>query len=351
MSPDAYYTPQAAATKLVRNIKNMPQTVVDFCAGDGALLRAILQIAPRVKCIANDLSIDAVAQMSKNNQDWKITNVDFLDDALMEKAGYQQDFFELILLNPPFSSRGKRYKFFLDGIEFYCSKAALFLAKALLYLKGGGVLRAIVPSGLLSAERDAPFVAHLRASYGARIIGRSSGVSFAGKIPDVGYIECRKGFAITVPKPKLIKKEISLNRLVRGSTSVHKIKDYLVERSSIGAIRYLHTTDLKSGVIEPNGRYISREGCCIVEGPGVVFPRVGAPNVGKVCVLRANDSVVLSDCVFALVCKSNVEACQLRNRIIKARDDYTKIYTGTGAKYTTCSKVSRFLRKLGVRNW
>ena len=52
-----------------------------------------------------------------------------------------------------------------------------------------------------------------------------------------------------------------------------------------------------------------------------------------------------------LVCKSNVEADQLKNRIIKAGDDYTKIYTGTGAKYTTCSKVSRFLRKLGVRNW
>ena len=178
MKLDSFYTPPDAAKRLVDRLDDEPENVADFCAGEGELLRACVERFPAVRCVALDKSKRASSRLLAMNKTWEVHCADFLNERKMSQTGLNNESFDLVVMNPPFSCRGTRYKIDLDGLSFSGSKALLFLARALQYLRIGGVLRAILPTGVVCAERDAEIVGYLKRAYGFRVFAYSSKLSF-----------------------------------------------------------------------------------------------------------------------------------------------------------------------------
>lgn len=77
--------------------------------------------------------------------------------------------------------------------------------------------------------------------------------------------------------------------------------------------------------------------------PSVLFPRVGNVTAGKIAVLSTGVKVVLSDCVIAVICLSDNEAFRLRSTVLDDWSSFESLYSGTGARYITLEKLSRFI--------
>lgn len=351
---DSYYTPRDAAAKLVTQLGFVPYLVADFCVGGGELLRACTVNFPKAKYVAIDKSRKAIRTLHAMNKEWEVFCADFLDDKSMAQTGVEVNSFDLVVLNPPFTCRGTKYRITLDGQVFSGSKALLFLTRALSYVRNGGVLRAILPTGTICAERDAELVRYLRKNYKFKVYGRSSRISFGGKTPNVIFIDMRKALNMSVskimPMTATRKKFEPPEYLIRGCLNVvdaNKIRKNVYED---GLLRYIHTTDLQSGRVQASDFWILRTGQRIVSGHSVLLPRVGTPSRDKICIVSKGNSYILSDCVMAVRCKSGRSSQELKRLILGQWNKYQQIYVGTGAQYTTLRRLNSFLSRIGWNN-
>jgi len=348
---DSFYTPKDAAEKLITRLGISPRKVADFCVGGGELLRACEAQFPDVKCVAVDKSIRAVRSIVAGHKSWQVHCADFLNERQMTATGLRMATFDLVVLNPPFSCRGTRYPIAIDNLDFSGSKAMLFLSRALLYVRPGGVLRAILPIGAVCAERDAVLVRYLRKKYGFREYWRSSDISFCGKTPNVVFVELRKPRNVASVKIVEQSKFTAPTYLHRGCFNVVEAQRVRQDQVAPGLVRYVHTTDLQKGVVCDSDFWVPAAGRRIVRGPCVLIPRVGTPSLNKVSVVSTKCCYVLSDCVIALQCKSLGGAARLK-RLIKLKwMNYQKIYAGTGARYTTLRRIDEFLRRNKWNEW
>lgn len=350
---DSYYTPKDAAEKLVSKLGIVPCLVADFCVGGGELLRACETKFPMVKCVAVDKSRRAVRHIHMAHRKWKVFCADFLNNKSMLQTGLESNIFDLVVLNPPFTCRGTRYKIALDGKVFSGSKALLFLVRALAYVRGGGTLRAILPSGTVCTERDAELVKYLKKTYQFRVYWKSSRISFGGKTPNVIFVELRKPLNVAVAainhSTTMCKTFTPPAYLSRGCLNVadaNKIR-IMETNSKDNILQYIHTTNLRQGRILETDFWVEMSGHRIVTGPSVLLPRVGCPNRGKICIVASGDSYILSDCLIAIHCKNGDSSRKLKRLIIKEWERYRKIYAGTGAQYTTLKRLSSFLSQIG----
>ncbi len=344
---DSFYTPKDAAQKLVSGLGFAPKIVGDFCAGGGELLRACEALFPKVQCIAIDKSRRAVKNIRAKHKGWRTFLADFLNDKDLARAGLAKSSCDLVVLNPPFTCRGNRYKIEFDGQVFSGGKALLFLTRAMSYVRKGGVLRAILPSGTISSERDALLVRYLKRVYRFRTYWRSSQISFGGKMPNVVFVDMQKPMMQQIVKSVPPKKFVPPSYLSRGCLNVVDAGTVRCHGQRDDALRYVHTTDLRNGKICDAEFYVPKASHRIVSGPGVLLPRVGMPNRNKVCFMPSGCHFILSDCVIAIQCGSMRSAMQLKQAILRRWDSYRQIYVGTGARYTTMKRLSAFLSCIG----
>ena len=345
---DAYYTPPKAAEKLVARLGVVPRLVADFCVGGGELLRACEAKFPMVKCVAVDKSRRAVQYICMAHKKWKIFCVDFLNDKKMLQTGLKANTFDLVVLNPPFTCRGTRYSIGLDGQVFFGSKALFFLVRALSYVRVGGVLRAILPSGTVYAERDAELIRYLKKNYQFRVYWHSSRISFGGKTPNVIFVDLRKPHNVTGGSIRYkSKKFIPPAYLSRGCLSIVDANKLRKNVHKDGLLRYVHTTDMRQGKIKEPNFWVASAGRRIVSGPSVLVPRVGMPSKDKICIIATSKHYILSDCVIAICCRNGDSSRKLKQIILEEWDKYRQIYAGTGAQYTTLRRLSSFLSQVG----
>lgn len=346
---DSFYTPKDAAQKLVSGLGFAPKIAGDFCVGGGELLRACEALFPKVQCIAIDKSKKAVKNIRAKHKGWQTFLADFLNDEDLVRAGLAKSSCDLVVLNPPFTCRGNRYRIEFDGQVFSGGKALLFLTRAMSYVRKGGVLRAILPSGTISSERDALLVRHLKRVYRFRTYWRSSEISFGGKMPNVVFVDMQKPMKQQqIVKSVPAKKFVPPSYLSRGCLNVVDAGKVRRRNQGEGALRYVHTTDLRNGEICDAEFYVPKAGRRIVSGPGVLLPRVGMPKEDKICIMPSGCHFVLSDCVIAIRCRSMRSAMQLKQALLKHWDSYRQIYVGTGARYTTLKRLSAFLDRVEV---
>ena len=346
---DSYYTPEDAAQKLVDKLGFVPSVVGDFCAGGGELLRACESAFEGVKCLAVDKSKRAVRNIRAKHNEWTVSLADFLNDKDMARTGLMKESCDLVVLNPPFTCRGNRYRIEFDGQVFSGGKALLFLTRAMAYVRKGGVLRAILPSGTISSERDALLVRHLKRVYRFRTYWRSSEISFGGKMPNVVFVDIQKPLKQQqIVKFVPAKKFVPPSYLSRGCLNVVDAGKVRRRNQGEGTLRYVHTTDLRNGEICDVEFYVPKAGRRIVSGPGVLLPRVGMPKEDKICIMPSGCHYVLSDCVIAIRCRSMRSAMQLKQSLLRHWDSYRQIYVGTGARYTTLKRLGAFLDRVEV---
>lgn len=325
------------AAQLIRAVSDdlMPEVIADFAAGEGSLLTAARRIWPKAKILANDISSSTARRLRRVYPDWTVSCSNFLQqhsNSQAKIAAYRGKV-DLILLNPPFSERGRAPTVWPLKERVTSGLAAAFTFLALGYLKPDGVLLAILPDGCLSSVRDRKAWDIIRRDYRVDVIANNSVRAFRGATARTSIVRiCRllDGQGCEDPvstKPKSLS-------LVRGRAQIHS--QFWIET---GGIPLVHTTDLRGGRVL-SGRLV-QEGARFL-GPAVLLPRVGYVTKDKIGLLEEGREVVLSDCVIAVACSTYENAVELRAEIIVRWEQFVAQYRGTGAPYLTLERAERF---------
>jgi len=339
IGPDSYYTPIPIAEKLVNYItENKINNVIDFCVGDGVLLKTVIKKFSNVKLYGTDISSDVITMIKKEHPNWSLGVCDFRDDKSIAKIHFlRKTKFDIIMFNPPFTCKGsviERIK--IGEKEFKVSTAMMFILKSLKFLSSTGGIYAILPISCVYSQKDRDAWSFLQSKYNACILEESIRVCFDKKCsPNIVlvYIGNNKRTSyITNQNADFTK--LSVENVSRG----HIRMQNLTYSTSIKALPLIHTTNIQKGELVNMKRIIpySQQN---VGGFGVVIPRVCNPNPNKVALLDGHHKYLLSDCVIVLNTPTMESAIKVKDYIIKNWTSFESIYKGTGAQYTTIERV------------
>ena len=343
--PDSFYTPMPLAERLVsyvteKDVKN----VVDFCVGDGDLLKAVRNKFTNIQLYGTDISKDAIDKIAKENVDWTLGVCDFRNDASIDKLSFLRDIcFDLIMFNPPFTCKGGIVEHIeFEGESYKVSTAMMFVMRAIKYLSATGGMYAILPISCVYSQKDRRAWQCLQSRYNACILEEPDRVYFGNSCsPNIALVY------IGHQKKEIIKKSVVtdfsrffVNDIVRGCFRMQNIS----YSNSHKALRLIHTTNIQNGKLVKLRRVLP-EGKQTVNGYGVVIPRVCNPNPGKVALLDGLYTYVLSDCII-VICTPTMEiAKQIRAHILENWPIFITLYKGTGARYTTIEKIKGLFNK------
>lgn len=345
VGPDSFYTPQPLADKLASYIseKNI-KSAIDFCIGDGDLLKAVQHRFKGIKYYGTDISDEAIAKIQKENCEWTLGICDFRSDESINKLSFlRKRKFDLIMFNPPFTCKGSNIeRITFDGNDFKVSTAMLFVLKAMNYLSPGGGMYAILPISCVYSQKDRVAWNYLKSKYNACILEEPKRYYFHSKCsPNIVlvYIGSNYKEGITLKKYADFSK-LPVNDIVRGSLRMQNL-DYSKSKK---ALRLIHTTNLQNGKLYKLKRVIPSSHL-IVGGFGVVIPRVCNPNPNKIVVVDGDKTYVLSDCVIFLKTDTMADAENVKDYILNHWQSFIEIYKGTGAQYTTMERVKTLFGK------
>ena len=340
--PDAYYTPNRLADRLINHIAETDvQTAVDFCVGDGDLLKAVRRRFPETQCFGIDISEESIENLRKEQTEWTLGTCDFMEREKVAKLrGIGDRKYDLIVFNPPFTCKGStlcRIEF--DGQAFKCSTALMFLTEALGYLNETGVMYAILPIGCLCSQKDKALWDYLVEHYELKVLEKMDRQYWQKCSPNILLVslksdaaqaaeEREEGFNFT---------HLPIKEIVRGTIGMHEVKFAEGRKGR----KVIHTTNMQRNRVKEvrriqNGKQYS------MTGTAVLIPRVCNPNNGKICIYEGRSQYVLSDCVIALKTENLDDARRVYDALMEHWDDFREVYNGTGAKYTTMERLRAF---------
>ena len=351
---DPFWTPEHVAIDLFRMAPRRcgEMIVADFTAGEGDLLRAAADCWPDSRMVAADIDEVTVRRLRRKHPEWSIGVADFLDPQSRARSRVLRSVrgkVGLLLLNPPFSCRGgKKIALDVGGERLCCSLAMAFILIGKEYLRDDGEIRAILPAGAVSSQKDAVARAYLN---------RHAAVSFGAQYDRNTFVDCYPQTVLVRAKfgrnsPQQQKQKINGRvrpdlfgpvRIVRGSIQMHSV----CESNGRDSVPLLHTTQLKNGFVWKRLPRIKR-GRSEISGPAVLMPRVGRPTLDKLVFLSANKRIALSDCVFALTCDSHEDVSQVYEIVKRDWSSVRACFGGTGAPYLTLGKLAHVLGRMGI---
>lgn len=348
---DTFYTPPELAQRLLGYVNILRiENVADFCVGKGELLKAAEAKFENIKCFGTDIDRSIVNEIKNTHKHWNIEICDFTDSqSRTDTSILREGFFDLVLSNPPFTCRGSKINRveYLDKI-FHVSTAMMFLVESLRYLKLSGSLYAIMPSSIIFSDKDRRLIRAIRDNYDIQILEEIERQSFKDCAPNIVLIKiCRRkdveneifdALSITsIYNTPLIFDAKSCNvKIFRGNLSVHEATNF--ENKNGG--HYVHSTNLRNNSIVYNNFMVDKPSSEIM-GPAILIHRVGKPDITKVCKLQKGDSIILSDCVIAIMGKSQSIINKMYNAIMRQETEFISLYKGTGAKYLTIERVQK----------
>ena len=343
--PDSYYTPSSLADKLVNYI--LPTQIsraVDFCVGDGNLLKAVIKRYVNAELYGTDISDDALKKLSGDCPNWHLSQCDFKMDESVENVSFlKKGLFDLIVLNPPFTCKGSVVEnLVFEGEEYSVSTAMFFLMRALKYMAPNGGLYAILPISCVYSIKDRKAWTYLKEHYNACILEESNKVSFTSKCaPNIALVYVGHYRVNGIEKASTFDfSSLMVTSIVRGCVRMQNLQ---YSRSE-NAVPLIHTTNLRKRKLI-GLEYILTGHKVLVDGNGVVIPRVCNPSPDKIVLLEGNTTYALSDCVIVIRTKNKVDAKRIQNSIIDNWSDFVSVYKGTGAQYTTLERLKTLFGK------
>jgi methylase of polypeptide subunit release factors len=319
-----------------------PKTVVDFCVGDGELLRAAAKKWPDIKCFGIDISHKAVSTVKLLHSEWCLSKCDFLNERSRNSCNVikrRNDGFDLILLNPPFTCvGGSKHEVELDGKSYSVSSAMAFVIASMKYRSKEGSIYAILPNSVAYSQKDRRIWRDLVKNYKLIVLEESTKKHFLDCSPNIILISINGNSSTNVStetKNLLIYNE---NHVVfRGKISMHTI-DHDLNNGDL----LIHSTNLQNNKVE-NLKYKVQGRFSKITGPAVLISRVGKPDIKKIATISNGANYFLSDCVIAIKTKTQDESTELQTELIANWIEFEKLYKGTGAKYITIENVEKFL--------
>nr|WP_309576056.1 N-6 DNA methylase [Moraxella osloensis] len=348
---DKFYTEDNIATLLISKVPSNfnPNIIADFAVGKGILLEKAKNKWSASKFVANDLCLESIQAVQECNLNWNCTNFNFLDyDSIINsELQLYLNIIDLILINPPFSQKDKKYKKWEGcSIEIKSGTALQFVYHSLKFLKKNGVLLAILPEGCIYSKRDEKGMSYLFEHYDVEIIKINEKAKFINATPNIFILKI-------INKPSKLKTygmknptfTVNTNRfnIFRGKFQIHNKISAFNEHG----YPLIHTTNLKNSRLTYNENELV-DSSHIISGPAILIPRVGNFDKKKVCYLPQETKVVISDCLFAIHCNSREQANVLKKNLLNNWDDFKSIYGGTGAVYTTLEKLNDFINNLCI---
>jgi tRNA1(Val) A37 N6-methylase TrmN6 len=338
---------------MVQSVHCKCKIIADFSAGYGELLEAAKKKWKSAKPVAIDINKRIINVLRTKHQDWEIGRVNFLSSKSRNKASILNKIkgkVSLVLLNPPFSCRGgTRYEAKLNGFSVKCSLALAFIMSALEYLAPKGEIIALLPLGTLRSLKDKDAWNQLSKLFIKRIIAENGKNTFYNCFPKTVIVHLIRRRKPINCKPKL---ECHFNsngievKIVRGTFSMHELPKE--ERTNCKHKLLIHSTNLRNGIVEI-GDLKANKGRKF-RGPGVLLPRVGLPNINKICIVQNSTSFILSDCVIGLKCKNKRIALFVKKSLQQNWNIIEKCYGGTCSRYITVSSLINLLSTLGFQS-
>lgn len=341
--PDAYYTPDGLATRLLSFVVGEPRTAVDFCVGDGGLMKAAEQRFKGIACFGTDISEEVINGLALRQPSWRLGQCDFRNAGSRAHVTFLQGAtFDLIVLNPPFTCRGSSInKVFIGNDEYHVSTAMSFLVGALPYLSKIGAIYAILPITCAYSEKDRKCWQFLQNNYHACVLTEVHKASFDGKCtPNIVLVYIgKRAYPLGDARPSLSSGDFgfSLKGIKRGRLGVHEM---IKVNAGHDSLPFIHTTNMRGGELV-DVCYTKRGLKESVMGFGLLIPRVCNPNVDKL-VVYGKEECILSDCVVLLQTRSRQQAERLRRYLMEHWDEFKRIYVGTGARYVTMERLRAY---------
>lgn len=338
---DSFYTPKVLADKLVGYIKKRTfKTVVDFCIGDGELVRAAKSRWPEIECFGFDISQQAIDQTFLSHPDWHLSQMDFLDKIARSKSEIIKlhPRYELILLNPPFSCKGgTMHNVDFEGQGFSVSTAMKFLIIALQYVSRDGVMYAILPTSTAYSQKDKVLWSLLEKKYNLSILEEPQYQYFRECAPNVILVSLND-FSQTSQYKTVARIPLEFDNLkvFRGKLSMNLLG------SNQGKYFLVHSTNLRNNSLV-NLSVKQTNVISEITGPAILIPRVGKPKSSKICIIESHETYVISDCILAIKTTTSKDNELLFKYIIDNWHLVEEMYKGTGAKYITIEKLNQFL--------
>lgn len=352
---DQYYTPRQISENMIKHgHKGRKSYIADFAAGHGELLKVAQKRWQQSTIIATDVCRNTVSFLTRNEPSWIVGKCNFLDVRSRNRCKALKGMLgkvDLILLNPPFSCRGgTRFISSIENRKIRCSQALAFLIHSIPFLSIKGQIIAILPTGCIQSEKDELALHFLKKVGKIDIVGKNGHKAFSGSSAR-SVIVCftlSNGQEINNQdsKPSIIKnlpRDIKINlKIYRGKIRVNTINN----ESSNGGYPFIHSTELSQNDLNLSRRRIKSKYLGI-NGPAVLLPRVGNPNKSKVSVYKSQDTIVLSDCVIALQCKTVRDAKITQKILMEHWSIIEKNYIGTCARYITINSLLNILNSFG----
>jgi predicted RNA methylase len=323
-----------------------PSSVADFACGDGRLLAAAQERFRRATMVGVDRDRRAIRRLRETHPRWILSVGDFLDAKSFSRSRASRISADVAVLNPPYSCRGQRtLEVALDGQVFRTSPASAFVARTLAEAPNVELV-AILPEGALTSEKDLMIREHFEDSYGLTVISRFARSQFEDCAVRAVVVRLRRG------STRRVSRELESQHCVaaavghvdvgRGGLPMHEVR--LAPRGP--RVPLLHTTSLRSLPCTLPGVAPYSRG--LVTGPCVVLPRVGVPDASQLKTLGRGDRVQLSDCILTFATSSVASAVALRNLLLAEIQSLRRSYVGTGARFLTVGRATRWLRSHGV---
>lgn len=337
--PDSFYTPLHLAKRLVSYITERDiRTAIDFCIGEGDLLKAVCDRFGDIELYGTDISQDAIKKLSCEYTDWSLDVCDFRSDESINKVPFlKEKHFDLIMFNPPFTCKGSNVeRIVFEDIEYKVSTAMLFVMRAIKFLSSQGGMYAILPISCVYSQKDREAWNYLQANYNACILEEPERVYFCNRCsPNIVLVYVGNQLKVSsFKKDVTVFLNLTISDIVRGSIRMQNLK----YSKSKKALRLIHTTNIQKGKLV-NLKRIFAGNQLVIDGFGVIIPRVCNPNPSKIVLLDGKYSYVLSDCVMALRTPTKKDAEQIYTHILNNWSSFIHLYKGTGAQYTTIERV------------
>lgn len=344
---DIIYTPADLAQRLVDAVTlGQVASVVDFAVGDGALLKASQHRWPDATLYGFDIRSSAKLELLASCPTAKFMVSNFYDQHEV-RANWSVvtcDLVDLIILNPPFSSR-KAVSFSERDFEFRCSPSAWFLLNCVKFLRVGGQIVAIVPDSFLRSDRDDQARELLKSKCDFEVLWkeRRAFKKHAVSVSIVRLTLRSKPQSAPAPNMQVIGGDSAEEvTIVRGKMAVHIAR--VLQDSGRTGIPYIHTTRLHSNFSYSDCWTI--EGTATVEKSGILVPRVGRPSVDKCVYYDGKQPILLSDCVIWLSLGDEQKDRSLLSHIRKNFGEFSRIYGGSCAPYTTLKRLESYVLNL-----
>ena len=346
MKNDRHYTPGTVAERLVKAARcRSVQRVADFAAGEGDLLRAGSRRWPSAVFVGIDTDHSALQRLKRAGPKWKAAHANFLNGRIVRDRLITMKIssVDVALLNPPFSARKTKAVILRlgDGTSMKCGRAIAFVVESLKYCRNAGEILAILPSGSRYSVRDAEAWRYLEAVCDVHplfSLGHDTFPECSASAEAYRFVVRRKA---PLAKPASIASVgspfVPDVMIVRGRQPVHRTKPS-------GKFHVIHTTDLSRHDFFPT-RFVD-SGDSLPDKPCVLLPRVGKPDPKKICLARL-DNHCLSDCVIALVGRTEAVTNAIRSELLKHWRRFAALYHGTGARYTGVLNIGSFLAQRG----